>query len=58
MRKKSGSCVDSQLVSQIEEEQKYWSALLERIMEVFKFLAKRGLAFCGSDKKNWVSLQR
>ena len=28
MRKKSGGCVDSQLVSQIEEEQKYWSALL------------------------------
>ena len=29
MRKKSGGCVDSLLVSQIEEEQKYCSALLE-----------------------------
>ena len=27
MRKKSCGCVDSKLVSQIEEEQKYWSAL-------------------------------
>ena len=26
MHKKSGECVDSELVSQIEEEQKYWSA--------------------------------
>ena len=51
MRKKSGGCVDSQLVSQIEEEQKYCSAILERMMEVVKFLAERGLAFCGSDEK-------
>ena len=42
--------MDSQLVSQIEE-QKYWSALLERIIEVVKFLAERSLAFCGSDEK-------
>ena len=51
MRKKSGGCVDSQLVSQIEEEQKYWTALLERIIEVVKFLVERGLAFRGSDEK-------
>ena len=43
--------MDSQLVSQIEEEQKYWSALLERIIEVVKFLAERGLAFHGGDEK-------
>ena len=43
--------MDSQLVSQIEEEQQYWSALLERIIEVAKFLAERSLAFRGSDKK-------
>ena len=42
--------MDSQLVSQIEE-QKYWSALLERMIEVVKFLAERGLAFRGSDEK-------
>ena len=51
MRKKSGGCLDSKLVSQIEEKQKYWSSLLEQIIEVVKFLAGRGLAFCGSDEK-------
>ena len=51
MRKKSGGCVDSQLVNQIEEEHKYWSTLLERIIEVVKFLAERGLAFRGNDEK-------
>ena len=39
MRKKSGSGVDSQLVSQIEEEQKYWSAPLVRIIKIVKFLS-------------------
>ena len=42
---------DSQLVSQIEEEQKCWSALLERIIEVVKFLAERGFAFRGGNRK-------
>ena len=42
--------MDSQLVSQIEE-QKYWSALSERIIKVVKFLAKRGLAFRSGDEK-------
>ena len=51
MYKKSGGCLDSQLVSQIEEEQKYWSSLSKRIIEVVKFLAECGLAFCGSDEK-------
>ena len=39
------------MLSPIEEEQKYWSALLEQIIEVVKFLAERSLAFCGSDEK-------
>ena len=38
-------------MSQIEEEQKHWSAFLERIIEIVKFLAERGLPFCGSDEK-------
>ena len=44
--------MDSQLVRQIEKEQKYWSALLERIIEAVKFLAERSLAFRGSDEKS------
>ena len=51
MHKKSSGCMDSHLVSQIEEEQKYWSALLKQIIEVVKFLAEQGLAFCDSDQK-------
>ena len=43
--------MDSQLASQIKEEQKYRSALLERTIEIVKFLAERGLAFRGSDEK-------
>ena len=38
-------------MNQIEEEQKYWSALLERVIEVVKFLAEQGLAFRDSDEK-------
>ena len=38
-------------MSQIEEEQKYWSALLERTTEVVKFLGERGLVFHGSEEK-------
>ena len=49
MRRRSGSCVDSQLVSQIEEK-KYWSALLKRIIEIVKFVAERGFAFRGSNE--------
>ena len=49
MRNRSGGGVDCQLVSQIEKK-KYRSALLERIIEVVKFLAERGLAFRGSNE--------
>ena len=48
---KSGVCVDSLLVCQIEEEQKYWSALIVRVIEIVKFLAERSFAFRGSDEK-------
>lgn len=50
VRKKKDARVDSQLVSRIETEQKYWRTLLERITSVIQFLAERGLAFRGSDE--------
>lgn len=50
VRKNRAARVDSQLVSQIETEQKYWRTLLERIVSVIQFLAERGLAFRGSDE--------
>ena len=43
--------MDSELVSQIEEEQKYWSAHLERIIEFVKFFVERALAVRGSNEK-------
>ena len=50
MRKNKGERVDSQPVKQMETEQKYWRTLLERIIEVVKFLAERGLSFRDSDE--------
>lgn len=50
VRKNNDARVDSQLVSQIETEQKYWRTLLERITSVIQFLAERGLAFRGSNE--------
>jgi hypothetical protein len=38
-RKQSGGRVDAGLVQQIEEEQKYWEGVLQRVIEVTKFLA-------------------
>lgn len=49
MRKNKGERVDSQLVKQMETEQKYWRTLLERIIEVVKILTERGLSFRGRD---------
>ena len=52
IRKESGGCVDSHLLSQIEEEeQNYCSALFKRIIKVIKFLPERGLVFRDSDEK-------
>ena len=49
-RKKKGERVDSALVNQMETEQQYWRTVLERVVEVIKFLAERGLPFRGSDE--------
>ena len=50
VRKNKDARADSQHVSQIETEQKYWRTLLERIIAVIIVLAERGLAFQGSDE--------
>ena len=39
--------ISSALLKQYNTECSYWQAVLERIVEVIKFLAKRGLAFRG-----------
>lgn len=49
-RKKKGERVDSALVNQMENEQQYWRKVFERVVEVVKFLAERGLPFRGSDE--------
>ncbi|XP_062904949.1 zinc finger MYM-type protein 1-like [Mobula hypostoma] len=50
MCKNKAKRVASHLVKEMETEQKYWRTLLERIIEVVKFLAERGLSFRGSDE--------
>lgn len=42
--------IDNQLQTQIEEEVKYWRAVLQRVVAVIKKLASRGLAFRGEDE--------
>lgn len=55
--------LDSQISQQIEKERDYWIQVLKRVLAVIRTLAKRGLAFRGSDEKfgspscgNYISL--
>lgn len=43
--------VDVNAVKQYNAERKYFQSVLERVIEVIKFLAERGLAFRGHDEK-------
>jgi len=43
--------VDRVLVEEMETERNYWREFLKRIVSTVKFLAVRGLAFCGSNEK-------
>lgn len=43
--------VDQKLMEQLEEETTYWEKVLDRIIEVIKFLAERGLPLRGTDEK-------
>lgn len=42
--------IDSHLLSQIEEQVKYWRHVLHRVVTVVKQLSSRGLAFRGEDE--------
>lgn len=50
-RKNKRGRVDAELVKQIETERAYWQNILQRVVEIIRFLAERGLAFRGSDEK-------
>ncbi|XP_065658629.1 uncharacterized protein LOC136083152 [Hydra vulgaris] len=47
---KQNTHVDEYMVSQIKREFNYWSAILNRIAAVIRFLAGRGLAFRGHNE--------
>jgi len=49
-RQRDSGRVDSELASQITNEIKYWSAVLNRVIEIVKYLTSRRLALRGSDE--------
>ena len=61
--RKDGEEIDAALTKQLEHEKKYWGSLLERILNIIKFLCERGLALRGTDetvgspnKRNYLGL--
>ena len=48
--RKGGEKIDAALTKQLEDEKKYWKSLLERIINVIKFVCERGVAFRGTDE--------
>lgn len=49
-RKKKGQRIDTAIVKEMESKKQYWRKLLQRIVEVIKFLAERGLPFRGRNE--------
>lgn len=49
-RSKAVGRVDRDLLSQRKKEVNYWRNVLKRIVAVIKFLALRGLLFCGDNE--------
>lgn len=49
-RKSAKDCIDSKMIEQHKNEQRYWIQILHRICDVIKFLASRGLAFRGENQ--------
>ncbi|XP_050508056.1 zinc finger MYM-type protein 1-like [Diabrotica virgifera virgifera] len=50
-RAEAAGRIDKLLQNQVEEEIRYWKAVLQRVVAVIKKLASRGLAFRGTDEK-------
>lgn len=42
--------IDSELANQTTNEIKYWKAVLNRVVEIIKYLTSKGLALRGSDE--------
>lgn len=49
-RSKTVGRVDIDLLSPYKTEIDYWKSVLKKIVAVVKFLASRGLAFCGNNE--------
>ncbi|KAE9521362.1 hypothetical protein AGLY_018242 [Aphis glycines] len=49
-RQRDSGRINSELASQITNEIKYWSAVLNRVIEIIKYLTSRGLSLRGSDE--------
>lgn len=50
-RSKTLGRIDTQLVTQFNNERQYWKEVLKRVTAVIKFLASRGLPLRGSDQR-------
>lgn len=50
-----GRTVDSVIQDEIKREKKRWAAVLERIIEIIRFLAQQNLAFRGKSQKLYES---
>ena len=42
--------IDTALAQQVQPKHQYWTSVLKRVVSVVKFIAKRGLAFRGSNE--------
>ena len=49
-RQKANNRIDADLQQEVEKDKLYWRKVLERIVEVIRFISERGLAFRGSNE--------
>jgi len=50
-RCKSLGRIDTELACQVNQSEKYWKSLLQRLVSVINFIADQGLAFRADDQK-------